>query len=429
MNMITVFEYAELQSYNKSLQSSKRAYVTKETLEWLVSQYQSNAFSEDVENPVITDLKRNSFKLGSYIGYIQSPFNNERIHVLPKIDIGNNSSEKSYAILKKMLSVVYELNPKSISIADLDHHHDLPLHEWIIKQFLLSLQKLLHGGLRSDYQLVEDNQSYLRGRLLVSKQIRKAPGQNINFELEYDDFNFNGVENRLIKTTLNFVLEFTCNSDAILMAYDLSLLLEEIQPILNPVEMLGFWRENRLYESYGDIKKWIEIILLNIRPSFQHGSHKGISLLFSMPQLFEKYVAKCLHIDSPRKLHIQPSRTSLAEHTPLGKKTEKWFRLKPDLLITENRKNVCILDTKWKLIDERKNNYREKYYINQSDLYQMFAYGHKYFDAEGQLILIYPKHSNFKAPLPCFYFSDRINLKVIPFDIEKGCLVGENCLT
>ncbi|NNH39432.1 restriction endonuclease [Acinetobacter sp. ANC 4169] len=426
--MITVTEYAELQSYNKAaISNTKKAYVSQETLDWLIDNYQDWKPDETDAEPVLTDFKKNSFKLGAYVGYIQSPFNGEQIQIYPKIEIGNGSIAESKAILKKMLEAVYDLNAKELSEADLDHQ-ELPLHEWIITKFLGELEQLLHIGFKRDYELIQDEQSFVKGRLLVDKQMRRGPGQEAIFDLEYDDFLFNGVENRLIKTALNYVLELTRSEQSLLMAYDFSVLLESIPELLNPNDYINKWREDRLLSHYMGIKPWCEIILTHISPSFQHGLHRGISLLFSMPHLFEKYVAKLIEIRPANKLYLQPSQRTLIEHEPKEAKRQHWFKLEPDMAIREGIDFKVIVDTKWKLINQNKKTSQEKYGISQADLYQMFAYGHKYLNASGKIVLIYPMHSNFTVPLPIFHFSDQLSLYVIPCDLLKEKLVHENLI-
>ena len=433
--MITVTEYAELQSYQKTvvtdnvvetLAASRKAYISQETLDWIIDKYQSARAQETDQVPILDEVRRNSFKLGAYVGYIQSPFNNEQIQILPKIELGDSKIELSKKILKKMLSEVYDIRPKEISEAELEHS-DLPLHEWIIQRFLEELEQLIHHGLKRDYELVQDEQPYLKGRLLVQQQINKGIGKDHLFEIEYDEFLFNGIENRLIKTALNYVLEMTQNGHSIVIGHDFADLMHEIPMCHDPLESLGQWREGKLFSQYEDIKPWCELILLNINPSFQNGERRGISLLFSMPQLFEKYVAKKLQtqLKPSYRLQMQPSRKTLVSHRPKNGTLQNWFVLEPDLAIYKGRECEVILDTKWKFIHKDKANSTEKYGIIQADLYQMHAYGNKYLDQKGQLILIYPKHQKFTDHLPQFNYSYELSLYVLPFDLETGILVGQ----
>lgn len=145
-----------------------------------------------------------------------------------------------------------------------------------------------------------------------------------------------------------------------------------------------------------------------------------------MPHLYEKYVAKLLKIKPGLRLHIQTSQRTLIQHQPIKERDQCWFRLEPDLAIKDGCEFKVILDTKWKLINQLQTSSRDKYGINQADLYQMFAYGHKYLDGRGKLVLIYPMHQKFNKILPVFKFSDELILYAIPFDLKKGKLVEKN---
>jgi len=63
--------------------------------------------------------------------------------------------------------------------------------------------------------------------------------------------------------------------------------------------------------------------------------------------------------------------------------------------------------------------------LSQADFYQMFAYGHKYLQGAGQLVLIYPKHEGFDTPIEQgFDFNHdgvaSLILWVVPFNIAHG---------
>ena len=103
----------------------------------------------------------------------------------------------------------------------------------------------------------------------------------------------------------------------------------------------------------------------------------------------------------------------------------KSFLLKPDIAVFDSKKGklpIVILDTKWKLIDKNKS-YENgvsdpKSSISQSDMYQMFAYGHKYIGGHGKLVLIYPQWEKFESKLATFKFDKQLTLDVIPFDLN-----------
>ncbi len=90
-------------------------------------------------------------------------------------------------------------------------------------------------------------------------------------------------------------------------------------------------------------------------------------------------------------------------------------------LCLEKQNVRIIMDTKWKLLNS--NDKQRKYNLKETDFYQLFAYGHKYQSGAGDMVLIYPKHQEFEHPLSCFKLGDDMRLWVMPFDLEKRCLI------
>ncbi len=145
-----------------------------------------------------------------------------------------------------------------------------------------------------------------------------------------------------------------------------------------------------------------------------------------MEAVFEAFVAKHLarQLNSGLDLRLQTRSLRLVRH-----KEHDWFQLKPDLLVLEAKTNLLVLDTKWKLVDERKANSKEKYGLDQSDFYQLQAYGQSYLDGDGDVILIYPKTETFSQPLAVFSFpkSPDLCLWVLPFCLHTKQMLLPPC--
>src|SRR5690606_4043902 len=121
--------------------------------------------------------------------------------------------------------------------------------------------------------------------------------------------------------------------------------------------------------------------------------------------------------------HPQAKRKWLVTHQPEGESQPKdWFQLQPDLLL-EGPTGCAILDVKWKLLDAAKHTTDSKYDISQSDLYQLYSYGLKYMNGQGSMMLVYPEHEGFTAPLPVFRFDQKLSIWVVPFDLDNNCLI------
>jgi 5-methylcytosine-specific restriction enzyme subunit McrC len=67
------------------------------------------------------------------------------------------------------------------------------------------------------------------------------------------------------------------------------------------------------------------------------------------------------------------------------------FQLQPDLLLQHGNKR-WVMDVKWKRLDSRDRD--GKYGISQGDLYQLFAYGHKYLTEQDDLSIMEPAQSS-----------------------------------
>lgn len=170
-------------------------------------------------------------------------------------------------------------------------------------------------------------------------------------------------------------------------------------------------------DHYTEPLEWARLLLTGHSPVTGVGSHHASSLLFPMEALFEAYVAKHIRkqLVPTHQLRVQHSSRHLLHHA--GK---KMFRMRPDLLVAKSNTNVLVADTKWKLIDATADA-RAKYWLSQADLYQMYAYGHSFFDLGGDLLMIFPETDDFKIPLAPFLFPQRpeLTLWVTPFSLKK----------
>ena len=80
-----------------------------------------------------------------------------------------------------------------------------PLSEWVMRRFLLELDRVLKRGLRFDYQRVEEQLPFLRGQLNVMAQLRQPPGRDHHFHVRHDVYLPDRPENRLLKLALERV--------------------------------------------------------------------------------------------------------------------------------------------------------------------------------------------------------------------------------
>ncbi|ELY7487691.1 McrC family protein [Cronobacter turicensis] len=419
--MIQVREYALLTCDNSQPASMDLGIVSEATFSWLEQLQQKWSGASQI---VSREGKR-FLRLGNYVGYLQSP-SGESIEILPKTTFEAPTEVTLLRqLLRRMLSASVGITPREANQAVLQRS-DQPLHEWIISEFLRYLADLVRKGLRFDYHLIEDEHSaFIRGQLNVTAQMRMPPGRGAHFHVRYAEFSPQRIENRLLRTALDWVLKITQTGQNWRQANTLCHQLDGIEPFYDTLRLpIEQWSDGKYLYAYRAIKPWCQLILEKLNPDFQHGLHQGISLLFPMEKLYEGWVGHrlALSLQKDCRLIKQAKHHYLLEHVPAGESTpQQWFMLKPDFLITGAQ--VMVLDAKWKLLDSRADNSLRKYEISQADLYQMFAYGQKYLQGKGNMMLIYPRHQFYNNPLPAFQFDKDLSLWCVPFDLESGELV------
>lgn len=422
---ITVREYASLTTEPVETPTLARAHISADDFDWLCQQSRrfwvshETPFAEEAENdtaadgmPLVKVLGRRTLRLDNYVGVIETP-SGQLIEILPKTAKEGDPPEQGRQLLRQMLECALDLPPRETSEAALQGF-DAPLSEWIMSRFLAALQHLVKRGIRSDYLRIEGEERFLLGQLDVVRQMRQPPGRAHHFALRYDLYLPDRAENRLLKLALEQVAVTTQQPESWRLAQELRHLLVEVPASHDVAGDFRQWRDDRLMAHYRDVRPWCELILQRIMPMALRGEWRGISLLFPMEKLFERYVEAGLRrqLLPGAALRSQASSQSLCTHQ--GK---PMFELRPDLLLSHGKQR-WVLDAKWKRLDG--GDREGKYGLSQADLYQLFAYGHKYLGGQGDLVLIYPSWKHFQAPLAPFRFDDHLTLWVLPFELGEG---------
>lgn len=404
---ITVREFARLTTQPVLWPSLDRAQVSDVDFNWLCklsSRYRVN------HEPALAQLEDSrTLQLDNYVGVIETP-SGQVIEILPKTFGEGESREQARRLVRQMLECALDVPSRESAEAALETF-DVPLGEWVMARFLNALQHVVRRGVRSEYRRVEAEEPFLRGQLDVMRQMRQPPGRGHFFAQRYDLFLPDRAENRLLKLALEMVAGATQRPESWRLAQELRHLLAAVPASRDVNADFRQWRDDRLVAHYQQARPWCELILYRTLPMALQGECRGISLLFPMEKLFERYVAECLGRQLLDGAGLQPqvASQSLCRHQgrPL-------FFLKPDLLLTHGHRR-WVMDVKWKCLDSHDR--EGKYGISQGDLYQLFAYGHKYLreSDDGQLVLIYPSWSRLKVPLDPFCFDSKLSLWVLPF--------------
>ncbi|MCU8071312.1 McrC family protein [Shewanella sp. SM32] len=298
----------------------------------------------------------------------------------------------------------------------------MPLMELFISQFLTSVSILVKRGLRSGYQDNQGNLLFLKGKLSVSRQLRYNLVNRQRFAVDFDEFSVDRAENRLIHSALTIVAMYSRLASHQRLNKELRFSFEAVSLSSDYVKDFENVRLDRSIHSYEMPLAWAKIILEGLSPQSMLGTQQAFSLLFPMEAVFEAYVAAEL------KRQLLPTSKMTAQarsHWLVTHDSANWFRLKPDIVI-DTTEACFVLDTKWKIFDQKDNNASAKYGVVTTDLYQMFAYGHTYLNGSGDMYLIYPMQFGFDkaVQLPLLYHSssssgETLRLWLVPFEINE----------
>ncbi|CAH6883980.1 Restriction endonuclease [Vibrio chagasii] len=415
----TVFEYGYLTHVQAACDDLNAQLISKSAFEYLKEVCLSASESETSKCLGLTKrFGHELLQVKNYVGVLFAP-TGEHIEVLPKI--GRKSVTREQAVLesREMLLMMLQhlgsfryVSSNQASIAT----KQMPLLEVFISQFLQSVNTLVKRGLKSDYVTQEANLHFQKGKLKVSQQTRHNVVNKHKFYVEYDEYLINRPANRLIKTALLKLSNYTRLATNQKLLRELQFAFADVPTSKSVKQDINALKLDRGMVDYHSPIAWAKLILDGFSPLSMKGDSSALSLLFPMEAVFESYVASVLRKQLPDDVELttQASSKYLVTHNDRNQ-----FQLKPDLLMNFPDNSKLVLDTKWKLLDIEEYNYG----LSQSDLYQMFAYGHKYLNGMGDLLLIYPAHSGFEKPIEfSFDYSESLRLWVVPFvsDLNGG---------
>jgi 5-methylcytosine-specific restriction enzyme subunit McrC len=391
--------------------SLDEAVVSVSAFDWLCAESERMRLAGA---PLVQVEGRRWLRLDNYVGVVETPCG-MRIEILPKhVDERSGSAAAgARRLLERILATCLDVTPRVSSNPASIRVFDRPISEWVIAEFLGGVDRLVKRGVQFAYRRVRSEESFLRGRLDAARQMRQPLPRAHYFRLEHDVFDADRPENRLVRAALAVVLGATRDGANWRLARELVELFGEVPSSTDVDGDFRQWRIERLTAHYGAVRPWCSLILEEKNPLAFVGAWRGRTLLFPMERLFERYVYACLRKGLAPDVVVrrQAGGKYLCRHD--GSPS---FALRPDLLLERNGVR-WVVDTKWKLLDTRRG---MPYGLGIGDFYQLFAYGHRFLDAAGDVFLVFPASPEFNEPLPVFEYSEHLRLWAVPFDLERG---------
>ena len=405
--VITVVEFDKLYPTDDAQKIGervgKKVYISTkdfEALKSFVSQNENFRYLDFVKGGKGLQAKQ-------FVGVIETK-SGTVLEILPKITTDNIEVNKKVFLkmLRRLKDTKFHKLPNTSINTGKMHLLDV-----FIKMFADEVAQLVKKGIVSDYLLIEENLYYLKGKLKVKENFQQNKMNKERFYVAYDRYDPNRMENRIIKSALQFLLTKSRSFEVKRHLKELLFVFDDIKPIRNPKEAFKILRSDRRVKHYKQTLRWAKLFLSGNTMTTFKGKEVAYAILFDMNRVFEDYVAYRLKKDYP-ELSIKTQHSS--KH--LLESPNALFKLRPDLLLGDN----MIADTKWKLLDEKS----KRYGLSQSDLYQLYAYGKKYKNRE-KLFLIYPKSEGFTtSKIEPLQYEANMPLKLLCFDCDKDEIVG-----
>jgi len=356
----------------------------------------ANKFTSTNESPRDPfRLRHKRIRAQNMIGSLR--LGQRKIEILPKFCKYHLDNKKKYlSTISFMLSTIWDLNLSFYENSLIDTV-DMNLQDLLSYLFVKELNYAISKGFPKSYVLSKDSLRLVKGRVDFKSTISKYYGLKHIHVCDYDDYLSEHPLKIFFKLTLEKQLK-TTRSLAVLTQITSS--LSRIQFSTNHTLSQSDIKNLKIPRGFSHLEKAFNLAKIlyfgqNILQT--KGSKYSSSFLFSMPDLFERYIGKFIFKNS-RKFSF--SSVVLQENKNLFEKLDieenvKSFSIKPDIVIKTNSGNRIIIDTKYKNLEKCRKT--RKIVPSITDINQMNSYISRYTQVDDRHksigILLYPNSS------------------------------------
>ena len=359
----------ELREYQKKSVDEHEALMLEGDLD-----LQNKLADKQILTILLTTTKKTEFKADSKIGVAR--FTNFTVTINPKFTNIRNLVK----IINYTLDVDIDIIPESeVKFRDESNM----LTEVIFSTFLQYIQDLLMQGLYKSYATKQDyNMPYLRGKLLLVQQLQNNARLNAKFACEYDELEYNNLENQILLFCLHKCRHLTVfdskRNEFNSMIQQMDTFVEHKPITVDDLKKLNYTRLNQYYEKTHQLCKII-IQDIGISDFYEQETSFVNSFFIDMNDIFEKFFFKLVKDYYQLTSEKPPSSRSWTSTLGRHKYNE------PDgFIYDKNGKDVkYIIDTKYKYPTTEVSE------IKPEDIRQMLDYMSHQGKNEGYLI--YPK--------------------------------------
>jgi len=314
----------------------------------------------------------------NFVGVIAVP--EGVVEILPKIDKSGSQKDRAQHNLLYMLSITRKIVGEERDLASVGTQR-MSLLEQVIAVFASRTLSELKKGIDHCYVSHEENIRCLKGKLVLREQITRNAVHRERAFCRYDDFISDTPINRIIKASCRRLLSLSKVGLTQKTLREVIFSLDEVTDLEVEEHHFSGIHYSRNTERFRLLIDFSLMVLKGISPSWSVGKDVTFSLLFPMEELFEEFIARYIyrHADYYQiaRHHVHVQAVGFRKWLLRRDDDSGAFRLKPDLIIVNpDGTPKLILDTKWKHLlsdqEDRKNG------VSQGDIYQLYAYAHRY---------------------------------------------------
>jgi len=390
METISVFEYATWPDPN-NLKEKQTAQNIKNNL--TPSDDHIIKFLQD-ENIVEFDKIENQgvrIKAKNMIGAVN--FSKFKLQIIPKIykkekkDKWKNIAQCIHFARNYSIEKIFKYDKRLVA------KEDFILPDFLIKTLVIECQELLKRGLLKSYVTHEENMPYIRGKLILKNQFQNDVRKKVMFFNEFDELEFDNIENRIIFQTIIQCRRIVVNSK---LKKEVMKLIQQFSGIVQnvPIKVSDITQMEKKYtrqnSHYEDAHIVCKTILENkgISDFYEHDKKSSLSIPFfvDMNKIFEDFITRIFQDYHGVGISVRNQARQRAWIVSGSKISGREMR--PDIVLDDSiKKKTTIIDVKYKI--------NEKF--SMSDLYQIGFYIHEYKGHGGEQIkeafAILPKSS------------------------------------
>ncbi len=255
--------------------------------------------------------KERVLRAGGYVGAMVFK-DGTQIEILPMLSAKDRHSNL-LSNKRVMLNMIKSM--KSIPLTNYNMNtraaEALNVFESFILAFINEVYGIVKNGLKQTYTPYEDNEHFLKGKVIYAKHATKNFAHKDRFYVEYDVFTINRPENRLIKSTMKYLKNITSSARSRNRLDSLIANFDGVEYSNNYAQDMAASVADRTMLGYRNALRWAEIFLMGRYITLATGRNVAYAVIFPTGELFDNYTVSSLErmLDNQRfKAEIQRKR-------------------------------------------------------------------------------------------------------------------------